>query len=386
MGFFTKPKLWDLLSEDGKAWAKKVGNTQPGIVLAGVMNGDDYEAQTRIPFLHANYDFKKSDWQQAALYAAKHGYAPQLKTLLRSLDLDWFLSNHTYSTACGFLETLLEQAARAKDIRVWNVIRDTCGFEREYYSSPFNAKYYLTVASKFGFNEAARDLFDVIKDDKDGSYYGSALHNYCNFSNDDLTFALQWGDRFSNKSGNLAKCLRRVVEKGDREKTAILLDAGANPHMDSGRAMQEAIAGGHIGIIDLFIERGFRPDIMGREILDNIEADKGGTYAYAHFKKIVEQYQPKAAAAPEDRYSLAAADTLAERQVLPDGGSLTILFNFTLRQQMVLTDKANTIVSFEELAPAVVSRAYEKLVAKGGQASEQTAPSMDKPDPLKKTL
>ncbi len=386
MGFFSKPKLWDQLSEEGKVWSKKIGGVKPDLVLTGVMNGDDYEAQTRIPFLHANYEFKKGDWQQAALYAAKHGYAPQLKTLLRSLDLDWFLTNHTYSTACGFLETLLEQAARTKDIRVWNVIRDTCGFQREYYSTPFNAKHYLAVASKFGFNEAARPLFDEVKDDRDGSYYGSTLCRYSNFGDDDLKFALQWADRFSNKAANLAKCLRNVVEKGDREKTAILLDAGANPHMDSGRAMQEAIAGGHVGIIDLFIERGFRPDVMGREILDNLEAEKGGTYAYHHFKKIVEEYQPKHAPAGEDRYSLAAADTLAERQMLPDGGSLTILFNFTLRQQMVLTDKANTIVNFDDVAPSIVARAYEQLVAKGGQAPEQATQPLDKPDPLKKNF
>lgn len=131
-----------------------------------------------------------------------------------------------------------------------------------------------------------------------------------------------------------------------------LLASGANVNHDKGVLLTEALRSGQMICAQAVLDKGFNLQLLGRSVLEDLYSQGASAAATAYLEERLGVSAPApSAAVADDGYRLVASDTLARTIALPDGGSLTMLFNFALAQQIVVQQPAN---ANQPVAPAVV--------------------------------
>ena len=178
----------------------------------------------------------------------------------------------------------------------------------------------------------------------------------------------------------LDRCLISACNNGKLDAVRILMDEGASHQSDDFKSVYYASRHLETGVLDYLINRVGIAQIDVRKVCESLEKDTKQSYSSVTREKIdavhaVFDQALKPKYTGDNRFALITKDTLAEIQELPEGGRLTILFNFALRQQMVvmqtpdLPPSAPAITNFDDIKnhQAIVA-AGEKLIALGGDA------------------
>ena len=175
---------------------------------------------------------------------------------------------------------------------------------------------------------------------------------------------------------DLTDVLEKVAATDSTYKASVLCDLGVNVNYNEGAALKAAAFHGQSAMIDFLIDKGARIDMYGEKILrDIISTGAKKEHIDAFEARLRSNGSYVVLKESDKRFSLAAPDTLSERQVLPDGGFLTVLFNFSTWQQMILmTGAAPVVIRFDDISRQdVLSEMHSKLQTLGGDAPAPTS-------------
>src|SRR5690606_28863849 len=120
---------------------------------------------------------------------------------------------------------------------------------------------------------------------------------------------------------------------GDNAGIDLLCAKGADVNQAAGEVLFQAAANNRFETIDHLIGKGFKIEAYGRLVAARLreKAPQSAAIAFVEQRYADAARESARKRLADRRFSLPAPDTLAETVVLPAGGTLTMLFNFTLR-------------------------------------------------------
>ncbi len=173
--------------------------------------------------------------------------------------------------------------------------------------------------------------------------------------------------------------------EGKKIRSAHALDAliehGMNVNHDRGALLIAALKTNRLAEAQKLIDAGFNLPLLGHGVLEAVYSQSGQPEAVAFIEARVGKMPARttpAALAEDGGFVLMAPDTVARSLPMPGGGSLTVMFNFTLRQQIVVAQQAGaqvaasapTVIPFDALgAPDALHAAADALQKLGGDAA-----------------
>ena len=160
-----------------------------------------------------------------------------------------------------------------------------------------------------------------------------------------------------------------------------MIALGMNVNHDRGALLIAALRTNRLTEAQKLIDANFNIDLLGHGVLEAVYSQSGQPEAIAFIEARVGKRAPAVPAAiaqDNNGFVLTAPDTVARSLPMPDGGSLTVMFNFTLRQQIVVAQQggvntpasAPTVIPFDMLgAPDALAAAALALENLGGNAA-----------------
>lgn len=211
-------------------------------------------------------------------------------------------------------------------------------------------------------------------------------------STEKLKFILSFAARAGDVQDFLTKTMVRLAENGDAEKVALLLQRGADPDYGTALALSRAAANGHAQVVSLLLPvtdmAAYGDDLVLQLEQKGADGDMIDAVARAteNAKAAAVVQETEAAAAPVTTESESGlrridANTLTETQTLPDGGTLTSLYNFRSRQQQNILDPHDgrapvlNIVSFSDMDQGMLATLRQALDEMN--APPATAPALE---------
>ncbi len=200
-----------------------------------------------------------------------------------------------------------------------------------------------------------------------------------------LPSALDYAESIKRKSAALNGVLDIAAENDDRKKLDLMLARGADIHHDKGAVLYAAAKADRQDMVDYLLSKGAAADLTayGSEIIEKLRENSAPASAVLYMeglyeKTIVRQNNVKQ---EEKRFSLVGPDILAETLPLPSGGTLTLMFNFATRQQIVTTQESSgaalQVVSFSAIEdPEAIERAAQKFIELGGDPKKTETPKI----------
>ncbi len=344
----------------------------------------------------------------AALWqAVQQNDAAKVTETVSGLDLSYEAG---YSNACatalqhgqsGILETLLQagygfqfvskfsgEKQREENERLARqLIKDAYGSPDAAALLPVlykgNGTYGILNMQDFLNENSPVELIEACLKNKNAySSFTTCIQNAGLLSTPALDFILTFSSEHDDADVAMARALITVAEKGDVDKAALLLAHGADPDFEGAEAFRKAAENGNQEIVDLFLpyvsleEYGEKVATQleyknaSPEIIQSIEAAIRRV-GQKPADKTVAMAKPFAASQlQDDRFQLLDNSTMFEVQKMPDGSTLTTLFNFASRQQKNLLIRENemsspsmVIVSFDDLDGGVVDTLQKKFEA-----------------------
>jgi len=161
------------------------------------------------------------------------------------------------------------------------------------------------------------------------------------------------------------------------DKTSLLLKNGADANRDDCEALHIAAANKDQKMVDLILPY-VSLETCGDKIITQLQHKSTDPAIIRSIEIAIQKSvrQTVVEAAPvikeDERFQCVNEDTLAEVQPLPDGSSLTMLFNFRTRQQILIKDNASpAVVSFDNLGKDVIDSLREMLDSLANPATER---------------
>lgn len=159
-----------------------------------------------------------------------------------------------------------------------------------------------------------------------------------------------------------------------------MIAMGMNVNHDRGALLIAALRTNRLAEAQKLVDANFNLALLGHGVLEAIYSQSGQPEAIAFIEARVDKRAALSAVVPHgnDGFALMAHDTVARTIAMPEGGSLTIMFNFTLRQQIVVAQQAGantpasapTVIPFDMLgAPDALQAAAQALETLGGNAA-----------------
>lgn len=393
---FSKPEGWQSLSADDKTFFRdlKKGGI-PNALIDAVREGKD----ARVSFILKSCRdlIDEEAVQAAAAKAIKIGNKEILQVVLYEAPFRMLAKSKHGSSR---LHLLLDNVGEKRDLDMWKMI---CTWMNRVASKQLDA----TISDNERAGRAAamnwRDgILYHLEDVNKGNLrvYQSVVSGMCSSKAkaDDLTWLFStYRNSFvpDVMQETLDKCLANACHGGRIDTARILMDEGASHQFDNFKPVYYAAKNIETGMLVYLIDRVGIEQIDTRKVYEYLEHDIKQSYSSMTREKIdavraVFDTALKPKYTGDNRFALVTKDTLAEIQELPDGARLTILFNFALRQQMVvmqtpdLPPSAPAITNFDDIKnhQAIVA-AGDKLIALGGDA-QAVMPSRNRVLPLQK--
>lgn len=185
---------------------------------------------------------------------------------------------------------------------------------------------------------------------------------------------LPLGAKTPSALGEVARAALLHRGEGLAGQLELLAKSGMNPNHENGELLALALTAGDLKNAALILDCGFNLEVLGRRVLQDLYSRGAPPIAIDYLEQKLDggSAAPKAAAAA-DEWQLCADDTLARVMPLPQGGHLTMLFNFALRQQILLHQPAvgaaapPAVVPFAEVENRrALDDAWQRFRAMGG--------------------
>ncbi|MDP2204947.1 MAG: hypothetical protein Q8K65_01420 [Alphaproteobacteria bacterium] len=370
---FGKPQHIEGLPPEDQSWAQGIGGFggwKKALSEAVVEN----KAQ-RVRYLMKKHQPKREMRFQLASRAVDAKAGAALAEVLAQRGFDF--ADGTHGDIAG-IHMLLKHALKQKDVEVWRVLCERNA--REPHAKIDNDDVVRMAAKARWYDGLAWNLDHATA--KNTEVFNVAMHMMRDGTAQDLSFVLSWTAKFSGHGPALNAALKTVAEEGAVDKLALLLDKGADPNHDVAAAMYQALAFGHRAVFDLLVERGGKLDVYGPDLLARLRQQNPQSTLMAHLESLVGDKLEAAEARRAQsrlgqRYHLTAPDTFSETLHLPEGRTLTTVFNFSTRQQTTIAERvqgeaatpvmAVHVRDFDDIADlAVIENAEHRLVQLGG--------------------
>lgn len=178
-----------------------------------------------------------------------------------------------------------------------------------------------------------------------------------------------------------ARAAANLIYEGEgvaKKNLLQLLAAPTNLHYEGGMLMKYALHYERFDVAQALVEHGFDVALYATDIRDNLVESKSPHSARVWFDKHTQAPAPAAAMpAPQvliqdGQGYLRSGDCASRVDTLPDGGSLTTVFNFATRQQIMIVHVAGqtaapAIIPFSQIEGDVaLHEAAAAYVAQGG--------------------
>lgn len=372
---FGKPQHIEGLPPEDQSWAQGIGGF--GGWKAALREAVAENKPLRVRYLMKKHQPKREmrfDLAKAAV-SAKAGAALAEVIAQRGFDF-------TDSTQGDIhrLKLLLKTAVAGRDLEVWKAL---CLQNATESHATVGDELPARMTAEAGWRDGLGWQLDHAGA-KDTDVFNIALRHMRDHSAEDLAFVLSWTAKFTAHGAALNTALKRSAEEGAVDKLALLLDKGADPNDEAGAALYQAMAFSHRAAFDLLVERGGKLDVYGPDLLTRLRQQNPQSPLIAHVAslvggKIEEAEVARAQSRLGQRYHLVTPDTFSETLHLPEGRSLTTVFNFSTRQQTTIAERvlredaapvmAVTVRDFDDIADqAVIEQAAHRLVQLGGTA------------------
>jgi len=195
-------------------------------------------------------------------------------------------------------------------------------------------------------------------------------------------------------SSTINKALVTVAADGDTDKAALLLKHGADPNADDTASLLTAAKADRHEMVDLllphisFDSRG----VKGDKIVTQLKYNGADPAIVESIEKATQKLILKTLPLiqQDERFRRLNDTTLEEVQALSDGLTLSMLFNFSTRQQILVTHGANnslsppTAVSFDNIPKDVIDDRRKKFDALANTAA--STPSTTAADTRRRKL
>lgn len=367
---FGKPQHIDDLPPEDQAWAQGIGGFGGWKKALGDAVAEN--KPLRVRYLMKEHQPKREMRFELAWRAVDTKAGAALAEVLAKKGFD-------FTDAFGDIARLLRHAVKQQDVEVWRVLCE--GNARESHAKIDNDDVVRMAAKAGWYDGLAWNLEHAAA--KDTAVFNVAMQVMREGTAQDLSFVLSWTAKFSGHGPALNAALKVAAEEGAVDKTALLLDKGADPNHDAAAAVYQALAFSQRAVFDLLVERGVQLDVYGPDLLAWLRQQNPQSMLMTRLESLVND-QLEAAEARRaqsrlgQRYHLAAPDTFSETLHLPEGRTLTTVFNFSTRQQTTIAERvqegdaaapvmAVSVRDFDDIADqAVIENAEYRLVQLGG--------------------
>lgn len=360
-----KPKDWQHLRDDDWSWLRKLDADNAGFYL------EEAVAQGNLQCVRYIRDKHRHNNRFLILQTIKSidlGYPDVAMALIFSAREPAALFDH------GFRD-LFPVTAAAGDLRVWDYF---CKYQKIVTTNKGKATPadLLRIADKANFDAGVDHVI------------ANNAENITQLMDDAFDLRMTTFAKLVDALPSsvpvpiLSRYLVMASNGGDVQKIDLLIKAGADVQHDHGQALKTAALHGKKEAVTLLVNAGAKPDETMPDFITELRhAQNLPTGFVIFFENLMNQgmdstLQTRMAqinAAEGGRYSLSASDTLADVQQLPTGATLTVLFNFTLRQQIIVAESkghapsAPTVIGFDKIDNAqTLEAATEKFIALGG--------------------
>lgn len=254
---------------------------------------------------------------------------------------------------------------------------------------------YANVGDVFKF--VSRDMPDAIRRDVIAYQYGTSVESLLDYA---ASYAPAWVSRFldmmdrppnANKLGQLAVYLLGGNNDAAETEAAfdLLLSCGMNVNFENGAVMVAALSKGQIGMAQKLVDAGFEPSLSRTAVYERLCA-VGAPRAGIDF---IKQFMGPIAAdngKTQDGFTRSDEFSVSCVQALPNGGQLTMLFNFATAQQIVIAQMgeqmaAPAIVPFSHIENRhLLEKAAAAFIAGGGDEELASSAATARKSPLAK--
>ncbi|HRI77762.1 MAG TPA: hypothetical protein PLX33_12345 [Alphaproteobacteria bacterium] len=387
---FGKPKHIDSLPQEDQSWAQSIGGF--GAWKKALEEAVAQNKPRRVRYLMNTHKTDREMRFALCALAVEMNAGAALAAVLekRGFDFDDSAPGDILHARQLFASALVK-----KDISVWQALSARNAQEK---NSSIGADAPLRLVAGAHWHEGVGWHLQQVAA-KDVKSFAVVLAHFSRGTPDDLAFALSWTGKFVGHGEALDLVLASVAETGDVDKLRLLLGKGANPDADGGAAIYQTLAFGHADAFALLAGHSKDMASFGADLHTRLHQQNPQSPLLSPLQERVTAAQTQAAAAEahsraNQRYQLIAPDVFSETLHLPAGGTLTHVFNFTLRQQTTIAERAApeggmpamavSVRDFGDIADvSVLEEAAGRLVQLGGQVPE-AAPRVHKTASLPK--
>jgi hypothetical protein len=361
---FFKPKGWENLSEEDKAWMKQAKDLDKTKKLRACVLDNKPE---RILFLLGAYSFTRQEHYQAARLAVINQSAESLKAILDKIGGFNFASD-TSGDQEGARR--LFKCVTPEAFMIWKIL---CVSNKKNSCGQLDEQEIIKMIPPKMSHDFLRFHLDETADSR---IFESCIEALGLQSTENLKFILVWSEKFSNTQDALDGALVSVIKDGDAEKAQILLEKKADPNYSGCLALRSAIEKDHQEIIDLLLPH-IKLENHGENLLIELKKKNIAASKMEWLEKSVNEAVSAANARKiSESYALVDANTLSETKQLTSGMKLTTLFNFKSGQQILIVEKtgeqnslAVAVKGFDEIGDQVfLETMRRKFIDMGGKA------------------
>jgi hypothetical protein len=380
---FRKPKGWENLSEVEKLWVKKLTRKNAAKSLAPIVR--DYRLSSKpVRYLLDNY-FPAAGIIQDAIIAAVQTKSPELLQILYDYcgkqNADFYKD---WKASFG----LFTATANAGSKECWEIV--WAGNKDLPNSLQIDEKSIARILVENSYSEGCCDFLEKKVKAGDTRVFlealKAALDQSSPLSTDMFLTVVREAKRFPEARPELGEALITVAGAGSLKKVQHLLASGIPINH---RAFDAAARKGHLEIVEYLVSKGANVELLAPELLPELVKSMGpghemvlylDNFCDGHYRREFEAAEEKRKSLEEKRkefesFTLVGKDTLSEIKTLPNGGTLTILFNFTTRQQMIMVQDntgkqpsmALQVINFSDIENAeAVELAAQRFIALDG--------------------
>jgi hypothetical protein len=165
---------------------------------------------------------------------------------------------------------------------------------------------------------------------------------------------------------------RKLNEQAEA-RAVWMIEQGANVHYGSGTLLKHAIRFENFVLAGALLDAGFDLALYEKEIDDYLTKEGASFAARKYFTEKKAALAPALLPAPAPAAAADSASHIIEER-LPDGGRLTVVFNFALQQQFVIVEKPGqtsspAVVPFSAVPAQTIEAVTRAYLDQGGNPS-----------------
>lgn len=384
--FFRKPKGWKDLSEADRKWVRSLSPEDgPDALLTCVRDNDPVCAR----FLVENgtrYMVTDRAFAAALAEALRRKNLRAVKAMMDADNTASFMPDD-WRQRDRYILSYYEAAAASKNMAAWRMLEAWVTYHDFKANRPQEARLTSVIVSA-GFEEmilhrlehAGTGRARVLDDAIAAASGNPAL----------MDMVLAHAGHLPETKKVLDAALSRAAAEGLTADIDKLIAAGANLNHTSCDPLLKAALNGRFEAVDhLLAKPALDLAAYGHLVVARLreKAPQTGAAEYVQERYAALREKQERAQLQQERFTLAAPDTLAEAVPLPTGGVLTMLFNFATRQQIIMVREKGAepsvrIVNFADVESAsAIDNAAKKLIELGGDAKVVAAYRRDNKQP-----